>query len=885
MRWLQDLSIRHKMTAITVTALGAPLVLACAVFVAYDQNSARTQLVQMQTEQAEIAGRLCVSALEFKDPESAATTLRAVSADTHVVAADLYDSGGALFASYARAGALARPSRLTLPAAGDRLERGRLVVTRRLEVDGSMLGTIVIERDLDELAVRLRQYLAVAAFVLLGAAFLAHVIASRLQRVLTGPVLHLVSVANAVKAAKDFGVRATPQGRDELGLLALAFNEMLGQIQDRDAAIRATSASLRESEQRLKAILDGTTAVIYAKDAEGRYILVNRRYEELFHIKQGDMIGKTDFDVFPAEQARTYQANDRRVIETRSAVQFEETADLEDGPHVYVSVKVPLFDTEGQAYAMCGISTDITESKHLEEARWRSRQLEEQSLQAREATRLKSEFLANMSHELRTPLNAIIGFATLLHNEKVGAVLPKQREFLGDVLTSARHLLQLINDVLDLAKVESGKMDFHPQPVQMEGLVKEVKDILRTIAAEKRIQVRTEVEPALGLVHLDPAKLKQVLYNYLSNALKFTPEEGRVTVRVRPEGEARFRIEVEDTGIGIRPEDTARLFKEFTQLDGGDSRQHGGTGLGLALCKRLVEAQGGSVGLRSTHGVGSTFFALLPRGTSETTTVETEPAPLVQRTGSPLILIVEDESRDRAWLSRTLGDAGYNVETAATGQEAVERLRSRRYDGITLDILLPDMIGWDVLREIRREGSPNQNTPVIVVTVVAEKVAAEFAVHDFLTKPVEPSVLLATLRRAGIAPNGGRPILVVDDDPAAIKLMRTALAEIGYSSIPASDGEEALKVAAADPPAAIVLDLYMPGMNGFEFMLRLRQTPQGRLVPVIVWTVADLTNDIRLRVGASAQGLVHKNESGITDLLSELERYIPPRRGGQADDR
>jgi signal transduction histidine kinase len=235
------------------------------------------------------------------------------------------------------------------------------------------------------------------------------------------------------------------------------------------------------------------------------------------------------------------------------------------------------------------------------------------SAQAEAANRAKSEFLSQMSHELRTPLNAIIGFAELMHDGKVGPVSAEQQEFLGDILISARHLLQLINDVLDLSKVESGRMEFHPESVDLAALVGEIRDVLRGVAVRKRIRLDMTVDPAIGPMVVDPAKLKQVLYNYLSNAVKFTPEDGSVSLRVAPEGADAVRIEVQDTGPGIDEEDLARLFVEFQQLDGGPGRQHEGTGLGLALTKRIVEAQGGQVGVRSTPGQGSVFFAILPR--------------------------------------------------------------------------------------------------------------------------------------------------------------------------------------------------------------------------------------------------------------------------------
>jgi signal transduction histidine kinase len=252
-----------------------------------------------------------------------------------------------------------------------------------------------------------------------------------------------------------------------------------------------------------------------------------------------------------------------------------------------------------------------------QELRRKNLELEEQSRRAHEASRLKSEFLASMSHELRTPLNGIIGFAELMYDGRVGPLAPQHREYLGDILTSGRHLLALLNDILDLAKVESGKMELRPEPIDLPRLVGEIRDILRTLAARKRIAVSIDIDAELGPVVLDPAKLKQVLYNYLSNALKFTPDGGQVTIRIRPEDIASFRLEVADTGAGIRAEDLDRLFVEFHKLNGGPT----GTGLGLALTKRIVEFQGGRVGVCSTPGRGSVFFAVVPRIAEQASTV------------------------------------------------------------------------------------------------------------------------------------------------------------------------------------------------------------------------------------------------------------------------
>jgi CheY-like chemotaxis protein len=479
-----------------------------------------------------------------------------------------------------------------------------------------------------------------------------------------------------------------------------------------------------------------------------------------------------------------------------------------------------------------------------------------------------------MSHELRTPLNAIIGFSSILAEGVIRSTDPQYKEFVGHIVTGGRHLLQLINDVLDLSKVEAGKLEFRPEPLDLVQVVGEVVALLKTTIVTKRIRLAVSVDPDVQHLVLDPARLKQVLYNYLSNALKFTPDGGAVQVRATAAAAEMFRLEVEDSGIGIAEADFSRLFQEFQQLDSGAAKQHAGTGLGLALTKRLVESQGGSVGVHSTLGSGSVFYALLPKERDTETPVVPRVDQALEPAG-PAILVIEDNPRDRGDLVGVLSAAGYAVEAVATGTQAVSRCQERAFDAITLDLLLPDQSGLDVLQQIRATGK-NLNVPVLVVTIIAEEnVIAGHIVSDILAKPLDTDALLASLRRAHVEPRSPDRILVVDDDEASARMVSVSLQRSGYNVEVHTDPRAALTSATASPPSVIVLDLLMPHLDGFQFIDQLRSQPATQNTPVIVWSVKDLSGAEHRQLSASARSVLQKGQSGMDTLLRDLHQFLP----------
>jgi CheY-like chemotaxis protein len=319
-----------------------------------------------------------------------------------------------------------------------------------------------------------------------------------------------------------------------------------------------------------------------------------------------------------------------------------------------------------------------------------------------------------MSHELRTPLNAIIGFTDLMRTGKAGPVSAQHAEYLGDVLTSSRHLLQLINDVLDLAKVEAGRMDFRPAPVDLGDLVNEVRDVLRGLAASKGVRVETKVDPAVTAAVVDPARVRQILYNYLSNAIKFTPDGGQAQVRITPDGPDHFRIEVTDTGVGISPENVGKLFVEFQQLDTTLSRTQQGTGLGLALTKRLVEAHGGRVAVLSTPGRGSTFSAVLPRAMEM---IPNDASLVIEPPrGNRTILVIDDDPITLKLAETVLRNAGYSPICSATAHDALVVAQVRRPAVVIVDLVMPGVSGFEFIEQFRAT-SAGRNVPIIVWTV------------------------------------------------------------------------------------------------------------------------------------------------------------------------
>ena len=501
------------------------------------------------------------------------------------------------------------------------------------------------------------------------------------------------------------------------------------------------------------------------------------------------------------------------------------------------------------------------------------RDLAEKSKQLEVASQLKSQFLANMSHELRTPLNAIIGVTEMLHEDARDFQRDSEIEPLERVLRAARHLLALINDILDLSKIEAGRIDLHVESFAIAPLVADVVTTLGTLALKNSNRVVVDCSADIGTMRGDQTRIRQALLNLASNATKFT-ENGTVTIRVqRVTGDGRpwVTIAVSDTGIGLTREQMGRLFQEFVQADASTTRKYGGTGLGLAISRRLCQMMGGDITVESEPGRGSTFTIRLPATDAASGAVAAPsglaatPAAGGQAT-SPTVLVVDDDQTVREILERFLTREGFSVVTAGSGLDGLRLAREIQPAAITLDVMMPDVDGWTVLAAIK--GDPVlADIPVILVTIVDEKSRGySLGATDYMVKPIDRERLVGVLR--GISGAIGRHALLVDDDDVMRRGMRLALEQDGWKVTEAANGRLAMAQLSEAHPDAIVLDLMMPEMDGFEFLDGIRQRPEWRDIPVLVVTAKDLTSEDRARLNVGVERILHK--SSRDRLLEEV---------------
>jgi len=649
---LQNLSIKRKLTLITMLTSSIALILSSVSFLVYDLVSFRNLLRQDLVTQAEIIGYNSAGAMEFKDEPAATATLSALTAKEDIVTAVLYKPDGKIFAHYFRTNT-ALPGFLPSHSQekGYRFERGYLEVFQEVTINGEHVGTLFLQSDMRQWSLRAKRYAGILIIFVLVSGLFALFVSSKLQGLISKPILHLEDTMRMVSSNKNYAIRAVKTYSDEIGRLIDGFNTMLSEIQQRDTALQSTNGELKTRTQELE--------------------------EEVFQRKQAQ--------------------------------------------------------------------EELLNAKHA----------------AEEANRAKSTFLANMSHELRTPLNAIIGYSEMLEEETRDTGKVENVQDLKKIQTAGKHLLSLINDVLDLSKIEAGKMGLHLEAFDVSQVIEEMVTTLQPAAAKNANSIHVHVAENVTVMKADITKVRQILFNLLSNACKFT-DHGAISVdvdQIKVVDREWIQFKVSDTGIGISAKQRENLFHEFAQADASIARKYGGTGLGLAITHRFVQLMKGQINVESEPGQGATFTVQLP---AQVVIETTESAPSKgagdasaafseTKTNQDTILVIDDDPSVRDLMSRFLTKLDFRVVAARNGEEGFRLAKQIRPLLITLDVVMPECDGWTVLNRLKSD-SELAEIPVIMVTVVDNEARGlDLGASSYLIKPVERDRLAVLVEKHRVA--------------------------------------------------------------------------------------------------------------------------------------
>ena len=739
-------TIKRKLIALIMLTSSIALLVAFAFMIGSDYLTFRSGMVRDLRTLAAVVGTNGSSALDFDDEEFAAKTLAALAATPNITTAAIYTKEGRVLAKYLRD----KQSELPPEQPGPEkyvFKNGYLMLFRPILRGEERIGSIYLQSTLDEMNARLARYAGIGGAIVLGASLIAFLFSSRLQRVISNPVLSLAHTAKVVSERKDYSLRAEKRTDDEIGFLIDRFNEMLTQIEEHEKEIQQVNEQLVQSEQR-----------------------------------------------------------------------------------------------------------------------------------ARAATQAKSHFLANMSHELRTPLNAIIGYSEMLQEEAQDS---GQESFIPDlkkINRSGRHLLDLINDVLDLSKIEAGKMELYLETFDIPNLLEDVSTTVQLLVQKNSNTLEVRCPANLGAMRADMTKVRQSLFNLLSNASKFT-KNGKITLEaareISPTKGDWIVFRVSDTGIGMTPEQQDRVFEAFSQADSATARDFGGTGLGLTITKTFCRMMGGDVALTSEPGKGTTFTIRLPTEVREpkaesAAASESSAAPNME--GTP-VLVVDDDADTRQVLKRFLNRKGFPVECASSGEEGLRLARELHPMAIILDVMMPGMDGWAVLSTLKSEPEV-RNIPVVMLTIVDDKnLGYTLGATDYMIKPVNRDRMIEILAKFRDVPPP-RSALVVDDEEPARKMLTQILEKERWTVVQAENGLVALELIAKQRPDLILLDLMMPKMNGYQFVAELHKRDDWRSIPIIVVTAKDMSTEERLALDGYVEKVLPKHALTEEALLTEIQDLI-----------
>lgn len=690
---------------------------------------------------------------------------------------------------------------------------------------------------------------------------------------------------------------------DEVGAVIAAFNEMQVQqstyedelrrardtleqrVKERTNALATASKEAQSARQQLVDAIESISEGFALFDSEDRLVISNSRYAEFVspEMVTEPIAGTTFESIIRSGAARGMVGDshdhDYASIDEWVAARLERHRNPK-GPYLERRADgrwVRINERRTEDGGFVAVYSDITELKQ------REAELEVARDAAMQANRAKSDFLATMSHELRTPLNAIIGLSEMMVEHGARLSPERSKESLSRVLKAGRYLLRLINEILDLSKIEAGRMELTVESVNVRALMDDIVNTSQALANNNNNELSVDISTNVTGVRADPLRIRQILLNLIGNACKFT-SNGRVSVQVRPratKGGPFIDFSVIDTGIGMTPEQIGRLFQEFVQADASTTRVYGGTGLGLAVSRKLCRLMGGDISVQSELGSGSTFTASLPATTLDLRQ-PTVPANREDDTGTDpkgstpegnVVLVIDDDPTAVELLARHLRSLGFRVESAARGRDGLDRARALHPDAIILDVLMPGLDGWQVLARLKEDPSLT-GIPVVMVTIMDEpQRGIAMGAVGYLTKPVDRERLSSMLAPYHLGTR--QPIvLVVEDDVDQSRSMQEALTELDYVVDTAGNGHEALERMAAKTPDVIVLDLMMPEMDGYEFMAALQADPARRDIPVLIVTAKDLSSDDRHRLNVGVNNIIEKNGQHRDKLVEQVHRLL-----------
>jgi PAS domain S-box-containing protein len=757
------------------------------------------------------------------------------------------------------------------------LENGkaRRVYWAKAPLTGWKVALSIPEMEITGLASELAaKTVGVAAVAVILLVLVVWLVARRL----TEPVRRLTLAAEHVSQQRyetAGELEAVAGRRDELGQLARTFRNMVGEIASRETTLRSAEEKLRQSELHYRSLIENTSDIIALIDREGTFKYASPSIVRILGIANekearalGDFLdqkGQLALDEAIRRSASAWGASEQVEVDARHSSGAIRT--LEVSLH-------NMLDSPAVKGIVANIR-DITERR-------RAADLSREKEAAEAANKAKSNFLANMSHELRTPLNAIIGYSEMLQEMASDDGHDEYQGDLRKIHSAGQHLLELINDVLDISKIEAGKMDLYIESFSLDQTIVEVQGVADPLARKNSNQLVIHKPAELGMIRADATKVRQCLLNLLSNACKFTSNG---TVRLDATNEDGWiTFEVSDTGIGMTKEQMGKLFRAFQQADSSTTRKFGGTGLGLAISRRFCQLMNGDITVRSEPGQGTTFtmripVEVVPRPLEGESTQDQEVARVAESlpASAAVVLVIDDDPMVADLLRRTLVKDGYRVEHAENGEKGLQLARQLRPDAITLDVMMPGMDGWEVMTRLKSD-SELADIPVILLSIVNDrKTGFALGATEYLTKPFDRERLTAVLGRISKG-RSSRLALVVDDLADNRELLRNALEGDGWTVEEAGNGLEALDRLEHRRPDVILLDLMMPEMDGIAFVERLRASERNRNIPVLVVTAKEITPADRQRLSGGVQAIMQKGAVDLSELVSQTRALLSSRR-------